>query len=235
MDHKKIADKYRNTRLHFVISKLLEKFEMAGFTISYSMAGEDLIIKHIFGKNKRDGVFVDVGCNNPIQNNNTFKLYLKGWRGINIDGNENLVKKFKKLRPHDINLNLIISDKKREIFFYQDNDRPEFSTVTSAGEPNNEQKNKIKKIKYDATTLEDIFDTYLKGRKIDLLTIDVEGHDLEVLKGNNFEKYRPAIICIEFNNSFSNMNDSEINKFIISKSYAPLVFSYPNIYYKSII
>ena len=35
-------------------------------------------------------------------------------------------------------------------------------------------------------------------KKIDFLSIDVEGNELNVLKGLNFKKYRPKIISIEF-------------------------------------
>ena len=91
---------------------------MAGFSISYSQCGEDMILKILFGKNKRKGFYVDVGCNNPIQNNNTFKLYLKGWKGINIDGNQSLIDKCKRLRKRDLCLNEIVSSEIREIIFF---------------------------------------------------------------------------------------------------------------------
>ena len=51
---------------------------------SYSMDGEDLIISDYF-KNKSKGFYIDVGCYHPIHRNNTFLLYKKGWKGINID------------------------------------------------------------------------------------------------------------------------------------------------------
>ena len=47
-------------------------------------------------------------------------------------------------------------------------------------------------------TLEDILDNYLpKNQEINFLTIDVEGLDFDVLKSNNFEKYKPKMILIE--------------------------------------
>ena len=41
---------------------------------SYSLSNVDLVIERIF-KNKKNGVFVDVGCNHPIKYNNTYLLY----------------------------------------------------------------------------------------------------------------------------------------------------------------
>ena len=52
--------------------------------ISYSLSSVDLIVDYIF-KYKNDGLYIDVGCQHPISNNNTYILYKKGWNGINID------------------------------------------------------------------------------------------------------------------------------------------------------
>ena len=38
-----------------------------------------------FFKKKMSGFYVDVGCHQPLLNNNTYRLYKRGWRGINID------------------------------------------------------------------------------------------------------------------------------------------------------
>ena len=54
---------------------------------TYSMYGEDLIVQKFF-KNKQKGYYVDVGCYHPIDGNNTYLLYKKGWNGINIDINQ---------------------------------------------------------------------------------------------------------------------------------------------------
>ena len=53
---------------------------------SYSMHGEDIFISDIL-KHKYEGFYVDVGCYHPFEGNNTYLLYKKNWRGINIDVN----------------------------------------------------------------------------------------------------------------------------------------------------
>ena len=50
----------------------------------YSFSGVDIIIENIF-RNQNNGFYIDVGCQHPIKNNNTYHLYKKGWVGINID------------------------------------------------------------------------------------------------------------------------------------------------------
>ena len=92
------------------------------------------------------------------------------------------------------------------------------------------QQGKIeKKIDIQTNTLENILDNY-SINKIDLLTIDVEGFELKVLKGLNFDKYKPCVIVVEFldleankweipYNNLDNVLKSEIYSFLINKNY----------------
>ena len=84
---------------------------------SYSMFGEDLIIKKIF-KNKKNGFYVDVGCYHPIDGNNTYLLYKKGWTGINIDLNQTSIELFNIARNNEKNFNVAISNKSQKIKYY---------------------------------------------------------------------------------------------------------------------
>lgn len=51
-----------------------------------------------------------------------------------------------------------------------------------------------------AITLEKILDEHLSGNDIDLLSLDVEGYELNILKGINLNKYRPTYMLIEIYN-----------------------------------
>ena len=48
--------------------------------------------------------YVDLGAYDPIYHSNTFLLYLLGWRGLNIDANEDSIQTFEIFRPTDINV-----------------------------------------------------------------------------------------------------------------------------------
>ena len=54
---------------------------------TYAMEGEDLEIVKIL-KNIENGFYVDAGGFHPLDRNNTYLLYKKKWRGINIDLSE---------------------------------------------------------------------------------------------------------------------------------------------------
>jgi hypothetical protein len=61
---------------------------------SWSQAGQDLFIYKVIGKS---GTFLDIGCNQPQNFNNTCSLEKAGWRGVCID-REDFSQEFK-IRP----------------------------------------------------------------------------------------------------------------------------------------
>ena len=53
--------------------------------------------------------------------------------------------------------------------------------------------------------------------EIDFLDVDVEGADLQVLKGINFSKRKPKLICVEIHQK--NFKKHKIYRFLIKKKY----------------
>ena len=88
---------------------------------TYAMEGEDLEIIKIL-KNIQNGFYVDAGGYHPLDRNNTYLLYKKNWRGINIDLSEFSIDLFNFARPEDININVAVENKDDKVtFFYQKN------------------------------------------------------------------------------------------------------------------
>jgi hypothetical protein len=58
-----------------------------------------------------------------------------------------------------------------------------------------------------------------KNDRLDFFDIDVEGFDLEVLKTNDWVKYRPKVIVIESDISLQNDISSEIVKYLELQNY----------------
>jgi FkbM family methyltransferase len=164
---------------------------------SFSQNKEDLQIEKLLGK-KRGGFYVDVGANNPHRFSNTKRFYLKNWKGINIEANPIKLNEFRAERKRDINLNIGIANKKGRLNFY----RFTPDTVSTFSKIESEKSQKRGYIleqvtKIEVNTLENILDKYIDVKYIDFLSIDTEGYDTEVLLSNNWQKYRPKLICIE--------------------------------------
>ncbi len=158
-----------------------------------------------------------MGAFHPLRLNNTFLLYKKKWSGINIDPSDFSIKLFDFMRPNDCNVNCLISDKSKKLnFYYKKEHYPLNSTKKNILKKfvNDEIKTKrINAYKLDKI----ILDTSFKNRIIDFLDIDVEGAELEVLKGLSFNKYRPRLICIEIHEK--NLKKNLVFKFLIRKKY----------------
>ncbi len=163
---------------------------------SYAMDGEDIAINN-FVEIKNDGFYLDVGAHHPLQRNNTFLLFKKGWKGINIDINEFSIDLFNFLRPKDTNIQTAVSDQAGEIIFYYQKDFSQLNTTDkkiAKQSFNNEFKEKIVKCETINNILEN---SKYKDKKIDFLNIDIEGAEIKALNSLNFEKYSPTVICIE--------------------------------------
>ena len=78
---------------------------------TYSTFGEDLIIEKFLRIKK--GFYIDIGCYHPLEGNNTYLLFKKGWNGINVDVNSLSIDLFKNARKKDYNINVAVSDQKK--------------------------------------------------------------------------------------------------------------------------
>ena len=145
-------------------------------------------------------------------NNNTYILYKRGWNGINVDLDFSSIEMFNFFRPNDFNCKVAISNKKEEsdLFFFHNR-----AAKNTLNKINGKGAKLVKKIKTD--TLDNIIkQSKLSIKEIDFLSIDVEGSELEVLKGFNIKKYNPKVVVLEFidkkNNFFYKQEINQIQK-----------------------
>jgi FkbM family methyltransferase len=148
---------------------------------------------------------------------------LKGCRGINIEANPQLLNDFKKLRPHDININIGISNKDKIFDFYmmKDNTLSTFSKhEADLMIAHGKELLEIKKVKL--TTITKILEQYNNGCFPDFLSLDVEGLDFEILQSIYFEKSFPKVICVEaaeYSPIGAGARKEDLIKFLVSKGY----------------
>jgi FkbM family methyltransferase len=203
--------------------------------ISYSQAGEDLLIQAILQKKK--GFYVDIGAHHPQRFSNTNLFYLQGWNGINIDPMPKSMELFNAERPRDINLEIAISedDTEKDYYIYEEK---AFNTMDKKVNKSLSQRmiEPIEKVKIKCERLESILDMHLeKDSKIDFLSIDVEGLEMKALGSNNWHKYRPTLIVLENNQrSVDKIRDDIINIYLEEFGYSLMTFTPLNKFYLNI-
>lgn len=183
---------------------------------SFSQYNEDLIVDVIF-KCKRNGFYVDVGANHPDVLSNTKRFYDRGWSGINIEPNPQLIEQFKKDRNRDINLNIGI-DKESGIlpFYVMTSDAGssfDKKLAIDTGKPYGSTLAKV--LDVPVLPLKKVFEEHLNGREIDFMSIDTEGYDMRVLMSNDWKRFRSSLVLIE--SVFA--GKKEMNNFMIENDY----------------
>jgi len=177
----------------YFIYQFLKTKKILKQKIFYSNWGLDMLADDFF-KDKKNGIYIDIGCHQPFLNNNTYRLYKRGWVGINVDLDFNTIDLFNFFRKKDLNIQAAISDKqeKRDLFFFHN--RSAINTLSQSSGVNAKEIRKIQ-----TRTLDNIIEnSYFKDKKINFLSIDVEGFEMNVLNGFDINKYKPELIIIEF-------------------------------------
>lgn len=167
------------------------------FRFHHSQFGEDIVLNELIKKEFSNGFFVDVGCYHPKKYSNTYSLYKKGWRGINVDMEEDKISLFILARPEDFNVLSAVSDKQEEVTLYRYSKFGVGSTIDENYATSINEKVFDKKIIQTKTLNQIIEASPYKNRQIDVLSIDVEGIDFKVLNSLDIDTYKPKIIVIE--------------------------------------
>ena len=147
---------------------------------------------------------------------------MRGWKGICVDPNPELKKLYDKFRPKDTFINCAVGIEDNEITYYQLNDK--YSTMNTLNyeflKKHNLESEIKSTLKVPIYSLKEILDKKIsENDRLDFFDIDVEGFDLEVLKSNDWEKYRPKIILIETDVSIKKDVNSEIVQYLESVDY----------------
>lgn len=189
----------------------------------FSQDGQDKFVANLF-KNKRDGVFVDVGAYDGIYYSNTAYFEKKmGWTGVCVEPNPTVFKLLSKNRSC-LSLNYCISEKKSIL---------QFLSVSGYGEMlsglisffDQKHHNRIDKIIEEhggnktiidipSMPMKDIFEQQ-SITQIDYFNIDVEGGEMSVLNSIDFSKVKIKVFTIENNN-----RAKDVRNFLKSKGYS---------------
>jgi FkbM family methyltransferase len=163
--------------------------------ISYAQNHEDVMLYRALQEVKT-GFYIDVGAQDPIIDSVTKAFYERGWRGINIEPNEEYFRKLQDDRPHDINLLTAVGREPGDISFYEVAHTGLSTTSAVYARGHAEAGYEVHFRNVACTTLDRIC-TDSGVETVHFLKIDVEGSERAVLEGISFETIRPWIVLVE--------------------------------------
>lgn len=218
-----------------LFKRIYNKLTGIPYTISYSQTGEDIIVDFLVGAKKiKDFTYLDIGANDPVKINNTYKFYEAGYRGVCIEPDPAVYAKLSKKRPRDTCLNIGLAGKaagNAEFFIMNQAGLNTFSKEEATALEKNNQGKIMKVIQVPLRTVEEVIDEHFGGKSPVFVNIDVEGLDEEILCHFPFHKYRPAIFCVEtvnYTDDASSEKRLEIFNVMTANGYKPFADTYLN-------
>jgi methyltransferase, FkbM family len=225
-----------------LFKKFIGKFIMPCAKLSYSQFGEDLIIEHFFNQvDIKKPTYLDIGANEPKYISNTYYFYEHGSRGVLVEPNPYLYKKILKYRLKDQVVNAGIGvNNINEADFYMFPDKYNGLSTFSEKEAlhwKNVGMKGLGKINYEKImkipllNINSILEQYFNEKAPNLISLDVEGLDLDILKSIDYKKWRPEIICVEtlqYNENQQGFKNHDIINFMLQNEYAVYADTYVN-------
>jgi FkbM family methyltransferase len=174
----------------------------------YSQYKQDNILDNVIFKNKRGGVFLDIGANDGITLSNTFFLEKsRGWTGLCVEPLPSIFEKLKGNRSCVVE-NCAASDITRkdilmEISGYSEMlsglkssyNKQHLSRINDEMEKYGGER---KEIEIDCINVNELLNKH-KLKRIDYFSIDTEGSELKILKAINFNDFKIDVITVEAN------------------------------------
>ena len=154
---------------------------------------EDRLKAEFFG-GQRDGFFVEVGANDPQRGSQTWAFEQSGWNGILIEPQPDLADRLRHERRARVVAAACSSPEHAGGMMRLYLSGPHSSLDSKLAAPG--------AVPYDAVdvparTLDNILEEANAPGAIDFVSIDVEGHEVSVLRGFALARWRPRLILIE--------------------------------------
>lgn len=166
------------------------------------------------------GYFVESGAFDGVTESNCkFLEESLGWRGINVEPFPHHFRKLIRNRPASLNFNCALSSRNgTQVFTHvahpmygDDFGNGSLSHTTDHEHLLREEGCTFRTLSVPTMTFDTLVETAGVPR-VDLLSLDVEGHEIQVLEGMQNEAYFPRIICIETGHDTDNIINRRLNE-----------------------
>ena len=199
--------------------------------LSYAANLEDYHLARAF-KGQAGGFYIDVGAGHPVADNVSCWFYLKGWRGLVVEPQRQLIELYPLVRPRDIAVPKLLGRTHGEVDFHVVERLNGFSSIVPEHARNAREFGAgFHTCRMPMTTLAAICEEHGVGT-IDFLKIDVEGAEGDVLAGGDFRRFRPRVVLLEaLAPGTMAENFAEWEPFLLDQGYVFVLFDGLNRFY----
>lgn len=196
-----------------------------------SQNGEDLVLWRFF-EGKRDGFFVEIGAFDGVSFSNTYFFEAVGWSGILVEAVPEMIAAARQHRPFSRCVHAVVGSAVGRSRFHVVNGPGGVATLSfsEADELHRDRVRKeggsIREIQVPLQTLDAILGEV--DAPIDFISIDVEGGELEVLKGFSLDKYQPRVLVVEDNSAG---RDTRVREWLGARGYVERLRIEQNAFY----
>jgi FkbM family methyltransferase len=159
---------------------------------SFSQFGEDVLLWRHFG-GRTEGFFVEAGANHPTKCSQTWLLEQHGWKGILVEPIAANCKLLRELRPASRVFQLALGPPEQR-------GRARFNVaagndgLSALAVRDGVVVERVEEV--EVRTLDEVL-AEAGNPKLDLVSLDVEGFELQVLRGFDLARHRPAMLLVE--------------------------------------
>jgi FkbM family methyltransferase len=184
---------------------------------------EDILLYEYF-KSKKNGFFIEIGAFDGVKLSNTYFFECIGWTGLLVEPQPVQFAKCKKNRPNSlcINAGVGMGTNDLELNVVETEHYETWSFVGEIDSNIKKQDFEIKTIKVPSVKIANIIPNDVK--KIDFISIDVEGMEMEILQTIDLLNNGPEIILLE-------NNKSDIQKYLSGFGYHLVYRTWINYFY----
>jgi FkbM family methyltransferase len=196
----------------------------------YSQHGEDFLLDRIF-EGQGTGFFVEVGCIDGIRFSNTLSFEERGWKGLCIEAHAGYINALRKNRPGSIVEHCAAGEADEESVPFYANFRGSLSSLDRTQEARFRGFGKyfggFTEQKVAKRRLDTVFAQHGIER-IDVLSLDIEGYEVEALRGLNLARHRPQVMVIEVDGK---VQEAMLDALILPNGYVKWICLGGNLFY----
>ncbi|MCW2615833.1 MAG: FkbM family methyltransferase [Frankiales bacterium] len=155
--------------------------------VSYAQNGEDVRAWRAL-RGVDEPFYVEVGASDPLDDSLTAALSAEGWHGLLLEPEPEAAERLRQARPRDVVI-AAAAHSSPGVLTWND--------VGTRGRGSVEESEGVERtISVPAVRLTDVLDD-LDPPAVHFLSVDVEGHEEQALRGLDLTRWKPWLVCVE--------------------------------------